>query len=58
MSPNQPVRPPKTRAAAAVESAGLTLAVIVALVLLGLVLEYGAPGLFGGDDTPGAVPPE
>ncbi len=58
MTPDRPARPPRTRASAAAESFGLTVAVIVALVLLGLVLDYGAPGLFGGDDTPGAAPPE
>ncbi len=41
-------KPSKTKAAA--QSAGITLAVVLALILIGLLLDYGSPGLFGGDD--------
>ena len=41
-------KPSKTKAAA--QSAGMTVAVLLVLVLIGLLLDYGAPGLFGGDD--------
>jgi hypothetical protein len=54
---NQPPKqkkPSSTRAAA--ESVGMTVAVIVVLVIVALALDYGAPGLFGGDDEPHAVP--
>jgi hypothetical protein len=39
---------------AAASSVGMTLMVLVVLVLVGLLLDYAAPGLFGGDDEPPA----
>jgi hypothetical protein len=40
----------QSRMRTAAESVGLTVAVVVALILLGLVLDYAVPGVFGGDD--------